>query len=256
VRPPFNCLFCRTTAGPFNRIEHPIPESLGNDDLTLEKGFVCDRCNQYFGSKVEARVLASPPFNIERTTQAIRTKKGKLASFHEKDLSLFSTGSANALFVASQGDDKKTLEKISRGLVIPQEPRSYDNLFVSFFLKLCLELLLTVEGGVPYSPLFDAARRCARYGEGCTEWDVAWGIYPNRNDLYISSRVDEFGLLDTHQIYQWGIGRMASGDVILSFVFVQCVFACNLSRPSIMEYLLGFNARNSFPLYCRWNRQR
>ena len=120
--PPFDCLFCRSMTGPFNRIEHPIPESLGNDDLTLDKGFVCDPCGQYFGSKIEQRVLAAPPFNIERTTQAIPTKKGKLASYHEKDLSLYSTGSANTLLVVSSGDHGKTCKKISRGLIVPEEP--------------------------------------------------------------------------------------------------------------------------------------
>jgi len=255
VHPPFDCLFCRTTTGSFNRIEHPIPESLGNDDLLLQKGFVCDGCNQYFGSKIEQRVLSSPPFNIERMAQAIPTKKGRFAFYEEKDLVLLSTGSANALYVVSPGDHKKTWDKISRGLIIPRVPLSYDNLLVRFFLKMGVELLLTVEGGFPYSDSFNAARRCARYGDGASDWDFAWGIYPNRRDLHVSSRVDEYGRLDTHQVYQWELGTMAGGDIILCFVFVQCVFACNLSRPPMLEYILGFNCRNSFPLYSRWNRR-
>lgn len=28
--------------------EHIIPKSLGNDDLILEKGTICDACNNYF----------------------------------------------------------------------------------------------------------------------------------------------------------------------------------------------------------------
>lgn len=221
----------------------------------MDKGFVCAHCNQYFGSKIEQRVLAAPPFNIERTAQAIPTKKGKLASYHEKDLSLYSTGSANTFLIVSPEDPEKTWKKISRGLIVPEEPIGYDSLMVRFLLKVGLEVLSLVEDGDPYSPVFDAARRCARYGEGSNDWDMAWGIYPRRKDLYISPRYDELGRLDTHQIYQYGLGRMANGDVILSFVFVQSVFACNLSRPPIMEYLLGFNAINSFPLYSRWTRR-
>ncbi len=38
-----SCLFCGSN-GPFLRLEHIIPESLGNDDLVLQ-GEVCDVCN-------------------------------------------------------------------------------------------------------------------------------------------------------------------------------------------------------------------
>jgi hypothetical protein len=133
MHPPFDCLFCRSTAGPFNRIEHPIPESLGNDDLTLAKGFVCDPCNQYFGSKIEQRVLAAPPFNIERTAQAIPTKKGKLASYHEKDLSLYSTGSANTFLLFPQGIMRKRGKKYRAASLFLKNPSAMAvSWFVSF----------------------------------------------------------------------------------------------------------------------------
>lgn len=97
--------------------------------------------------------MAAPPFNIERTTQAIPTKKGKLASYHEKDLPLYSTGSANTLLVVSSGDHEKTWKKISRGLIVPEEPLGYDSLLVRFFLKVGLEVLSMVEDGDPLFPL-------------------------------------------------------------------------------------------------------
>jgi hypothetical protein len=44
--PPFECLFCRTRdRSGFTRVEHAIPESLGNDDFVIPAGFVCDVCN-------------------------------------------------------------------------------------------------------------------------------------------------------------------------------------------------------------------
>jgi hypothetical protein len=165
---------------------------------------------------------------------------------------LASTGSANTLFVVAKGDHDKAWRAISRGIIVPKEPPGYDDLLARFFLKMGLELLLDGDYPSPYSSRFDAARRCARYGERANEWDVAWGIYPDRGDLLLSTRVDQFGPLSTHQIYQFEMGRMASGDVILCFVFVQSVFACNLNRPSIMEYLLAFNTGNRFTLRSRW----
>lgn len=78
MKPLNKCLFCLKSDVPFKKIEHIIPESLGNDDFTLEPGFVCDFCNQYFGSKVESYVLNIPPFNIERVATIVKTKKGNV----------------------------------------------------------------------------------------------------------------------------------------------------------------------------------
>jgi len=249
MRPPkFECLFCSSDTGPFTRMEHPIPESLGNDDLVLDRGFVCDPCNQYFGSKIESEVLASPPFNIERTAFAIPTKKGKLAWYDGDGFSLHSTGSANRLFVVGYEDLSKAYRLLDSGLVVVETPPSYGDLLARFFLKVGIELLLFSESPDPYSTKFDLARRCARFGDRSQEWDVASGIYPHREHLKLSARTDELGKLETRQIYQYEIGVMASGDVVLSFVFTQHVFACNLSRPSLDEYLLGFNVHNTFML--------
>jgi hypothetical protein len=104
----------------------------------------------------------------------------------------------------------------------------------------------------PYSSHYDDARRCARYGDGASEWDVGYGVYPRRRDLVLARRYDEIGPLETRQIYQYEMGIMGSGDRILCFGFMTHVYACNLSRPFLLEYLLGFNARNEFVLQSRW----
>ncbi len=70
------CLFCNST-GPFKRTEHIIPEALGNDEDIL-RGEVCDKCNQYFGSKVESFVLNKTPIAFWRTFLGIQKKKGAL----------------------------------------------------------------------------------------------------------------------------------------------------------------------------------
>ncbi len=235
-------------------MEHAIPESLGNDDFVVPAGFVCDVCNQYFGAKIEGRILEAPPFNIERIAYAVPTKKGKLAKYFDDDFVLASSGAGNTLLVISKGNNEKAWKAISKGGINPKEPRGYDDLLARFCLKVGLELLLGGEGGDPYSPPYDIARRCARYGDRASEWDVAWGIYPRRDDLLVSTRVDELGPLHTHQFYQYEMGVMPSGDVVLCFVLSQSVFACNLTRPPITEYLLAFNTRNEFSLESRWTR--
>jgi len=77
------CLFCESN-GPFNTVEHIIPEALGNDDLVMS-GHVCDACQSYFGKEVEKYVLSKTPIGFWRVFLAIRGKKGKLPTI---DLSL------------------------------------------------------------------------------------------------------------------------------------------------------------------------
>jgi hypothetical protein len=253
--PPYDCLFCRSKEhSSFTRVEHPIPESLGNDDLTLAPGSVCDSCNQYFGAKIEARVLASPPFNIERTRQAIKTKKRRLPRFEGEGFSLVSTGGWDTVFVvAPPNDQEKARRMLSERTVYASNPNDYADLMARFLLKMGIELLATADQVNPYSDVFDRARRCARFGERMSKWDVAYGLYPRPDHLKISSRMDEFGRLETRQIYQYEMGMMASRDIVLCFVFANHVFACNLSREPLTEYLLGFNARNKFALRSRWH---
>lgn len=71
------CLFCDTGKS-FSTKEHIIPESLGNDDLILEKE-VCDKCQNYL-SQIENYVLNKTPIGFWRVLLTIKTKKGKLPS--------------------------------------------------------------------------------------------------------------------------------------------------------------------------------
>jgi hypothetical protein len=74
---PFECIFCKAT-GPFSSIEHIVPESLGNDILTLERGWVCDQCNNLC-SKFEDSALSNSILGIEKCRLGVVTKKKKPA---------------------------------------------------------------------------------------------------------------------------------------------------------------------------------
>lgn len=45
--------FCHKDASWSTSVEHIVPESLGNKDICLPKGYVCDECNHYFAIKAE-----------------------------------------------------------------------------------------------------------------------------------------------------------------------------------------------------------
>jgi hypothetical protein len=228
-------------------VEHPIPESLGNDDLALEPGFVCDPCNQYFGSKVEQKIMSLPPFGVERVCVDVPTKKGKPAVFHDPvGLTLYPSGYLDRMLMVAA--PAYYLGKAAFnfpyfiGFPTPRE----DFYTVRFLLKVGLELLLSSTEEIdPYDPKFNPARQFSRYSSGSATWEMAYGHYPKKQDLIISERVDEYGPLTTHQLYQYELGQMLSRDIGFCFVYRTHIFACNLSGPSILEYMTGFNNRNT-----------
>ncbi|MEO8947308.1 MAG: HNH endonuclease [Mucilaginibacter sp.] len=73
-----NCIFCFENSDTSKSVEHIIPESLGNDRIILEKGYVCDKCNNYFSHTFEQQLLELPFFKEARHDLNIRSKKGKI----------------------------------------------------------------------------------------------------------------------------------------------------------------------------------
>lgn len=247
---PYKCVFCLRSDRSFSRREHPIPESLGNDDLILPQGFVCDSCNQYFGLKVEQQVLSLAPFSVERVAQAVKNKGGKYPHVTGDKIALQSTGYWDR-FIFESDPPHNHFRVLRDGRLIFNPQWVSPNLLVRFLLKMGLELLII--GGVdPYASCFDQARACARTGSMADRWDFAMGLYPDREALTTAVRVDELGPLETRQIYQYSLGGLHSGDVIFQFMYSQALYGVNLSRPPALEYIMGFNERNSFVLESRW----
>src|SRR5689334_121693 len=111
------CLFCLSEKGPFDRDEHPIPESLGNNELLLPRGVVCDFCNQYFGTKLEKRILSLPPFSFVRVALNVRNQRGRVPpSSHGQHYTLRPTGFRDVVILTGQ---QSILDAASAGEVIP-----------------------------------------------------------------------------------------------------------------------------------------
>lgn len=72
------CIFCKIDTSRSRSIEHIIPESLGNTNLTLPVGVVCDKCNNYFSRKVEKPFLESKSILALRFHQELVSKKGRV----------------------------------------------------------------------------------------------------------------------------------------------------------------------------------
>ncbi len=221
---------------------------MGNDDTFLPKGFVCDSCNQYFGSKVEQPIMASPPFNLERVAASIKTKKHRYAKYADSSLVLQSEGFWEHLLFASTPERFNLIFNKNKGILWVETPANYIMLLARFLIKMGLELLVLTDTLDVYSSTFDEARRCARFGENVISWEVAYGRYPRREDLVKSKRFDEFGPLETRQIYQYEIGCMQNGECQILFIYTDHCYACNLSNPSLQKFIHQFNSMNEFQM--------
>jgi len=73
-----NCIFCKKDSSESKSVEHIIPESLGNDRFILEKGKVCDKCNNYIAIKIEQPLLELPYFKQYRHELSIENKRGRI----------------------------------------------------------------------------------------------------------------------------------------------------------------------------------
>lgn len=72
------CLFCKQDSSNTKSVEHIIPESLGNKTMTLPRGYVCDKCNNYFAIKVEKPFMELPEIRQLRFQEMIPNKKNKM----------------------------------------------------------------------------------------------------------------------------------------------------------------------------------
>ncbi|MGH8490521.1 MAG: HNH endonuclease [Gammaproteobacteria bacterium] len=72
------CIFCNVASDAFISQEHIVPESLGNTEHVLPRGWVCDKCNNYFAREVEKPFLDSLYGRCSRFEMAIANKKGRI----------------------------------------------------------------------------------------------------------------------------------------------------------------------------------
>ena len=72
------CIFCKSNSEGSVSVEHVIPESLGNEDHILPRGWVCDGCNNYLATKVEKPFLDSLYGRSSRSSMGVPNKRGRI----------------------------------------------------------------------------------------------------------------------------------------------------------------------------------
>lgn len=176
------CIFCKENSLDSKSVEHIIPESLGNKNLVLPKGIVCDKCNQYFAVKVEKPMLEMKYFRNVRFRNNIKSKKGRNIPY--KTLFPHKDGGWVDMYIddnsiAINGDisniinlikDRKVNQMMFEVVDSPSENSSHISRFLG---KSALELFALKAGNnqkfldeVINMKELDPLREYARYGKG------------------------------------------------------------------------------------------
>ena len=177
-----NCIFCKQISDDSKSIEHILPESLGNKQHILNKGIVCDTCNNYFATKIEKVVLEKPYFKNVRYRNFITTKKDRLVP--DKTLFPYKTGGWVDMWLDEKGfifdpKDSHIIDQIKDGtfnkIIIPiiDHPEEKDYEVSRLLAKVALEFLTYrivhdeewIQEIINNTQL-DPIRNHARYGTG------------------------------------------------------------------------------------------
>ncbi|GAB6848202.1 hypothetical protein JCM10599A_20060 [Paraburkholderia kururiensis] len=234
-------------------IEHVIPESLGNTKLTLPKGTVCDRCNNYFATHIEQPILQSNEFLYLRFNQELKNKRRKVPAakviFGDQVVNARRLGSLSFSFDSE--DFAKIEAYLAAGgdkMMIPVSGTPPDDTLTSRWLaKMGLEMLAhrwqNIDRWNDYiveHAGLDEVRRYARAPKPGEKWD-----YGKRRIYEQNSSISTPDGQSAQMIYECDI--LATGTEESSeFYFVVAIFgveySINLGGNSMDGYYVSGSA--------------
>lgn len=162
------CLFCRRTDGGVRTQEHIFPESMGNDELVIPPGVVCDRCNNRTLSILDQVICEFMPVKLRRTMLGIHSKAGKIPTTNVTTGSIKNLGPGSLSLESStkspmlrelerHGEAVKLELKFSGGR---RMTANYGSELSRALLKATLECAWIDHGEVMFEPRFDSHPRC------------------------------------------------------------------------------------------------
>lgn len=158
------CIFCLRSQTSFTKEAHIIPESAGNKELVLPRGYECDDCNQEF-SVTEQQVMRSFPGQFFRVAFVENTKRGKSPTSDIKGgkLTRVETPERPTVQIKQYSQNPhagKFTMKLDSSEVTWEGSALSASKTSAFLAKISLEYLC-VRGADVYSAEYNDLRRCA-----------------------------------------------------------------------------------------------
>ncbi|MBQ5476058.1 MAG: hypothetical protein IIT65_15610 [Lachnospiraceae bacterium] len=253
------CIFCHKDSSTSKSVEHIIPESLGNMEHILPKGYVCDTCNNYFSVKIEKELLAQPYFVSMRRRNDIRTKHGRFVkeTFIFPSIMDISPVSYNPEEKIVYIENDSVVNAIISGKCNKAFSLLYDepdtpNTFLSRFLAKCAyEYFLYNMGKENYDlcvqeylgrgkDILKELREYARYGLG-KYWQYNQRRIYSEGDYYYNQNENIcYEILHEMKLFVKEHKHFQNGNVEAEIYFVMAIagieYAICLSDPDISGY--------------------
>ena len=250
-----NCIFCKQISDNSKSVEHIIPESLGNKTHILQSGIVCDQCNQYFGLKVEKKLLEKKYFTDVRHRNIVENKKGRIPKSKgiiggEVDILKTKDGRTEVI-VEDQKIFKSILNGIIKHMIVPfiQEPPLNDKIVSRFLAKVGIESLAQrflpneewIKVLVEKNEL-DPLRNYARYGYQIEFWEYHQRRIYNETDRFINLKVSDEPYEVIHEL---NLVYLQKEQLYLVLILFGIEYVINLTNPKIDGYLEWLKDNNN-----------
>lgn len=253
------CIFCHKDSSTSKSVEHIIPESLGNMEHILPKGYVCDTCNNYFSVKIEKELFAQPYFVSMRRRNDIRTKHGRFVkeTFIFPSIMDISPVSYNPEEKIVYIENDNVVNAIISGKcnkaisLFYDEPDTPNTLMSRFLAKCAYEYFLYNMGKDNYDlcvqeylgrgkDLLKELREYARYGVGKYWQYNQRRIYSEGDYFYNQNENIYYEILHEMKLFVKEHKHFQNGNVEAEIYFVMAIagieYAICLSDPDISEY--------------------
>ena len=241
------CIFCENDASNSRSVEHIIPESLGNKEHILERGIVCDNCNNYFASKIEEPVLSSIHFRNLRGRQGIANKRGiipfQYGVFPQAGLPIALRASdqgmsAGAWHEKDEARFVRAVMGISEGTFIVPHSMPIDNrLLARFVAKVGVEAYVAnvLKGGLTVDQIIasdelKSVRRFVRRGDSPENWPIS------RRRIYGEEAIFFEEQASYQVLHEYSLLLTDENEVYAIICIFGEEYAINLGGPSIDGY--------------------
>jgi hypothetical protein len=246
------CLFCKSDTRDSVSVEHIMPESLGNTDHILPRGWVCDACNNYFARKVEKPFLDSLFGTSTRSIMGVPNKRGRvppIRGLHPQSRSIIELMRSEdgwSVGVAPGQDEAQWVRSLttSKGgsfyIPMPPDLPEANSETTRFIGKVALEVLAAkcqdVDGWnteLVDHPALDELRAYVRLGATAFVWPIGIRRIYDRERRFRDRAVEDYEVL-----HEWMILSTAGGEYYCVIAIFGVEFVINLGGPE----LDGWNA--------------
>jgi hypothetical protein len=155
------CLYCEREDREFKGNEHVVPESLGNNNLILPKGVVCDQCNNGVLSQLDNHLVNFPLFGVMRNIYDIKSKStGRVPEARYADVHLSQLDEKNIKIRVLRKQSYSRTEHGFNFTITPKRYRRRDRKKLARCLfKIAIGLIYIDHGEMAWSKRFRPIKR-------------------------------------------------------------------------------------------------